>query len=1135
MMRSGEKLSRGLTRNAVPLDFSGGEMGKRIRAFDWSTTPVGTIDQWPQSLRTVVNILLSSRYAMWMAWGPELTFFCNDAYRPTLGIKDAWALGARADRVWAEIWPDIGPRIESVMLTGIATYEEGLLLFLERSGFPEETYHTFSYSPLADDGGEINGMLCVVTEETERLIGERRVETLRGVASAMATTNTEEEVLEALKEQLSRNQKDLPFTLTYLFGEGGRVRLSSSSGISADHRLAVESMEWDAVTPWPVHEIALHPAPRLINDLSERCDTATLPAGDWNKPVEQAVLVPIRQQGQERPAGFLVVGTNPYRHYDAAYCGFVDLLSGQIAAALGNARAYEAERRRAEALAELDRAKTTFFSNVSHELRTPLTLMLSPVEELLAQERTAGDPEQKHLLELVHRNGLRLQRLVNTLLDFSRIEAGRVRAVYEPTDLAHYTAELAANFRSAMEKAGLEFHVECSEPLPAPVYVDRDMWEKIVLNLLSNALKFTFTGSVTVQLRSAGEFAELTVRDTGIGIPSAELPRIFERFHRVAGAKGRTIEGTGIGLALVQELVKLHSGSIEVESEVSSGTTFQVRLPFGTAHLPKENLQAEKNLSSTALRSDMFLQEALRWLEDNGGPPVDVHAGATTAPGLRERVLLADDNPDMREYVERLLSERYEVTAVASGEEALRAALSNPPGLILSDVMMPGLDGFGLLKELRERPETRTIPVVLVSARAGEESRVEGLGAGADDYLIKPFTARELLARVGAHLSMSRRRREAEEALNQSQATLQSFYDSSPFLMGVIEVEGEDIVPVYCNLATARFFGVELDGFPEQRSDTLGIARATDDLWIAHYRQSRREGRSIHFEYEHLKKTSESCWLSATVNYLGEGKSGRPRFSFVAEDITERKKQEELIRRSNEELRRANADLEQFAYSASHDLQEPLRQVAVYSQLLGRKYSSKLDGKASEYLTYCIEGAQRMEMLISDLLAYSQATKASPSPAEAQFVDANEVLEAVRKNLATTIKETGAVITVARLPVVHVDGVPLMHVFQNLISNALKYRGKERPDVRIWVEQDSGWWRFAVQDNGIGIPKPYQEQVFGIFKRLHDRKDYPGTGIGLAICQRVVERYGGRIWVESDGRQGSTFFFTFPDAGPNER
>jgi len=451
--------------------------------------------------------------------------------------------------------------------------------------------------------------------------------------------------------------------------------------------------------------------------------------------------------------------------------------------------------------------------------------------------------------------------------------------------------------------------------------------------------------------------------------------------------------------------------------------------------------------------------------------------------------------------------------------------------LILSDVMMPVLDGFGLLREIRRRPETSTIPVLLVSARAGDESRMEGLGAGADDYLIKPFTSRELLARVGAHLNMNRRRREAERALQQSQATLQSFYDSSPYLMGVVELEGEDIVPVYCNRAAAEFFAIPAETFPRQNSRTLGVPRDIDDQWVANYRLSQQENRSVHFEYEHPRPW-RVYWLRATVNYLGEGREGRPQFSFLAEDTTERKRQEQLIRRSNDELRRANSDLEQFAYSASHDLQEPLRQVAIYSQLLGRKYGSKLDGKAAEYLGYCVEGAHRMEMLISDLLAYSQATKGTASTAEP--VDTNEVLETVKKNLAATIEETAATISAEGLPVVEGDRVPLMHVFQNLISNALKYRSNERPRVTVSAEEHAGSWRFAVRDNGIGIPQQYQEQIFGIFRRLHDRKNYPGTGIGLAICQKVVERYGGRIWVESDGQNGSSFFFTLPQRASGE-
>ena len=403
-------------------------MAERIAAFDWSTTPLGSIDQWPQSLRTVVNILLTSRYAMWMAWGSDLTMLYNDAYSPTLGFKHPQALGTPASNVWAEIWSDIGPRIDSVLTTGKATYDEGLLLFLMRSGFPEETYHTFSYSPLADDYGRINGMLCVVTEETDRLIGERRVETLRDVAAALASTKTEYEVSRALRRQLSLNRKDLPFTLTYLFEESGNARLASWSGISPESPLAPELIDGRADSPWPARQMLQQPAPRVIESSSQPPVTPW-PSGSWNKPVERAVAVPIRQQGQEQPAGFLIIGTNPYQRYDSAYSGFVDLLAGQIAAALSNARAYEAERRRAEALAEIDRAKTTFFSNVSHELRTPLTLMLSPVEELLAAGRVYT-PQERELLDLVHRNGLRLQKLVNTLARFlahrGRPHAGRL-------------------------------------------------------------------------------------------------------------------------------------------------------------------------------------------------------------------------------------------------------------------------------------------------------------------------------------------------------------------------------------------------------------------------------------------------------------------------------------------------------------------------------------------------------------------------------------------------------------------------------------------------------------------------------------------------------------------------------------
>ena len=447
-------------------------------------------------------------------------------------------------------------------------------------------------------------------------------------------------------------------------------------------------------------------------------------------------------------------------------------------------------------MAELDRAKTAFFSNVSHEFRTPLTLMLGPLEAALADGRIP--PEQRKHLELAQRNAERLRKLVNSLLDFSRIEAGRVQASYESTDLAALTRDLASTFRSAMEKAELEFVVDCAA-LDEPVFVDREMWEKIVLNLLSNAFKFTLKGGVTVRLARDGAHALLEVVDTGVGVPAHELPRLFQRFYRVEGAQGRTHEGSGIGLALVQELIKQHGGTIAASSELERGTTFAVRIPFGTAHLPGERIKARQGPSSTAIGAQAFVQEALRWLQNGPGDATTTLAtlAATStdekdrrfAATFGSRIVLADDNSDMRGYMRELLAPYYDVEALADGEQALAAARRERPDLILSDVMMPRLDGFGLLGAIRADEALGSVPVVLLSARAGEEARIEGLDAGADDYLIKPFSARELLARVGALLELTQMRRAAEEAFRLRTAQFETLLMEAPLGVYLIDAD----------------------------------------------------------------------------------------------------------------------------------------------------------------------------------------------------------------------------------------------------------------------------------------------------------------------------------------------------------
>jgi signal transduction histidine kinase/DNA-binding response OmpR family regulator len=493
----------------------------------------------------------------------------------------------------------------------------------------------------------------------------------------------------------------------------------------------------------------------------------------------------------------MIIGLNPYRPLDDAYRGFLDLLAGQIAAGLADVRASVEERKRAEALAEIDRAKTAFFSNASHEFRTPLTLMLGPLEDMLDRAGVSEPtPVRREEIDLVHRNGLRLLKLVNTLLDFSRIEAGRMRAVYEPLDLAGYTGELASTFESAMSKAELGYVIDC-RPLPEPVHVDRDMWEKIVLNLLSNAFKYTLRGEIGVSVGPSadGKHAELVVRDTGTGIPAEELPRIFERFHRIKDQVGRSHEGTGIGLALVQELVKLHGGTVRVDSTVGLGTSFTVSIPMGDAHLPKDRLEGARSLGPAGARVRPYIEEALRWLPGTTPPqPLmgDEDASAPVAvdsPRSRAFVLVADDNADMRDYMRRLLGGRYDVEAVADGQAALARARQRRPDLILTDVMMPRMDGFTFVKLVRQDDALQDVPVIMLSARAGEEASIEGLAAGADDYLAKPFNARELVARVTANLDMAGMRRQAADALRDDKRRLEASNRVGAALVAELDLE----------------------------------------------------------------------------------------------------------------------------------------------------------------------------------------------------------------------------------------------------------------------------------------------------------------------------------------------------------
>jgi signal transduction histidine kinase len=774
-----------------------GEMARLIGEKDWSKTPLGAAENWPLALQMMRDLLLANRFPLLLWWGPDYIQLYNDAYSPIPGAKHpAKSLGQPARECWPEIWHILKPLIDTPFGGGKSTWIEDLELEVHRSEFTEETHFTVAYSPVPDATAPrgIGGVLATVHEITSKVIGERRLALLRDLAARTTEGRTADDACSIAAETLAKDPKDLPFSALYLLdSERKRARLVCTAGVEggqpaspfsidiadsdivdskiADSKIADSNNELG-------HFLGLAMQQNTIVTIENLWPLLTVvPPGPWSDPPRSAVVVPIPSTKTGEIRGFVIHGVSARLELDDNYRTFFHLIAAQIATAISNAEAYEEERKRAEGLAEIDRAKTVFFSNVSHEFRTPLTLMLGPLQDLLTRSQSHLSPIVKEQLELVNRNGSRLLRLVNTLLDFSRIEARRVQALYQPTDLCQFTSELASVFRSAAEKAGLRLVTDC-QSLGEPVCIDRDMWEKIVLNLVSNAFKFTFQGEIVVTLNRVEGGAQLRVRDTGVGIPAKEIPRLFERFHRVANSRGRTHEGSGIGLALVHELVKLHGGSIAVESEVGRGTTFTVNVPFGQERPVSEQLDSSHTLFSTSIGAKPFVEEALRWLpdaptaSDKGLSQQDEvlpmpRSQSAGESGSRPRILFADDNADMRQYVARLLSECYQVDTAADGQAAFEMALKHPPHLILSDVMMPRLDGFELLKALRGNEHTRKIPVVLLSARAGEEARVEGLQAGADDYLIKPFSARELLARVGARLEIARIQQASQAELEQ--------------------------------------------------------------------------------------------------------------------------------------------------------------------------------------------------------------------------------------------------------------------------------------------------------------------------------------------------------------------------------
>jgi signal transduction histidine kinase len=986
---------------------NGKDMKAYIAAFDWSSTPVGDYDTWPQSLKATIKTLLGSRYPMILLWGESLIQIYNDAYTALIGDKHPYALGHSIKETQAESWETIGPMIRHVMSTGISNWVPEQLLAVNRAGFNEETYFSLSYSVVEDDHNVIKGMLCVCSEVTQQVLGERRLRLQRDLTSKAGEIRELKQVQHDVAAAIGEYPFDVPFMMLYL-RQGDQLTLSANVGVDPDSGafpaqvlLASEQDDHWALLRAFAGEV-------VITDNIHQTGVAM--HGMWNDPVKRSIALPLPSSDPGNPLGVMVAGISPNCVLNEAYRSFYELLAGQLSISIRNALAYEEERKRAEALAELDRAKTAFFNNVSHEFRTPLTLMLGPLEDVLKEPGLS--PQSREQLTVTYQNALRLLKLVNSLLDFSRVEANRLVASYTPVDLAAITSELASAFESAVAKAGLHYEIACT-PLSETVYIDPEMWEKIMFNLISNALKHTLTGSIHIALEETEAFAVLRVKDTGTGIPKEELSNIFKRFHRVHNNLSRSHEGTGIGLALVKELVALQGGSITVESTEGEGTEFKVTIPKGRAHLdPKRILPADATPISGTLKQS-FLSEVNLWQHDDVVESQQNAESLSSTQAQGALILVVDDNPQMLNYLKKILEERWKVEAVRDGREALAFMNRHKPDVVISDVMMPHINGFELLAAIRKNSDWSAIPFILVSARAGKEATVEGLEKGATDYLVKPFSARELIARVSVQLEIR-----------------------------------------------------------NARSDNA---------------------------------------------------------------LLEKKVQERTM-----DLNKINKELEDFAYVASHDLQEPLRKITTFSQLLRNTLSSE-NSQAHLFLNKIAASSERMRILIKDLLNFSRL---SDTNVRYEPTDLNLVLKEVISDFELLIGQKDAQISYGDLPVIEAIPLQMGQLFYNLISNALKFTdSSRRPQISVrsfrlspeevqqmaLLDPAHIYYRIEFRDNGIGFEQQYADRIFTIFQRLNGRTHYNGTGIGLALCKKIVLNHQGEIYVVAKENEGATFIVILPE------
>ena len=1141
---------------------SGGEMGKLIRVMDWSRTPVGPIELWPQSLKTAVNILLNSRHPMFIWWGRELTNIYNDAHMPMLGARHPQALGRSAPNVWADVWPVVGPQAEVVMRECRATCIESILLVMERHGYTEETYFTFSYSPAPDDAGGVGGVFCAVTENTARVLDERRLKTLRDLGErSLAEAKTVEQACRAAAVTLADNLHDFPFALIYLLDEDGkRARLCETVNLPAGTKASPSTVTVGSGDDgWNFSRVIETSQSQIVEGLEKRF--GRLPAGLWADDwAKRALALPLAKTGaQESPAGFLVAGISPRLAFNDDYRSFLDLAAGQIAKAISNARAYEEERKRAEALAEIDRAKTAFFSNVSHEFRTPLTLLLGQLTAIVessddaivsndlngvimswnkgaeklfgyAAEEVIGKSimilippdradEETWVLESVRRGEkihhyetvrrrkdgslVEIALTVSPIRDREGAVIGATKITRDINERKQVEQALAESARQQRALYLLADHLHRAQSLD-DVYnaaldaiLDALQCNRASILLFDDAGVMRFVG-----WRDLSEGYRKAVEGHSPWKPDEKYPEPIclndVDVAEIDDSLKAVVKAEGIGAVAFIPLVS--SGKL-----IGKFMTY-----FNAPHVISDD---EIALSLTIARQLAFGIERKRGEELLRQKAAQLTLITNTAP-----VFIAHCDAQARfKFVNKPYAERFGLTP----EDCI--------GKRFSEVV--GAEAYESLRQYLE--------VALSGEPVDFEVEVPYAAIGRrfmHSSYAPEFDANGKVVGFVAAITDVSERKKSEQKLIATTAKFESAFNQSGIYAGMMDLQGylrevNDLAVDRCGYTREQVLDRLFWETPWWRGSEEVKAR------IRAATEQAAAGMVFREELPYWWADGTERVVEFALLPIRDQDGGVMLLYPTGIDITERKQAEEEIARllteeqaAREVAEQATRAKDEFLALVSHELRSPLNAMLGWNRLLR---SQRGDDPEIAKVAETVERSGKAQLqLIEDLLDSARIITGKMK-LEFQPVEPVAVISAALDTVRPTADSKGVLVTTDLDPEAgQITGDPdrLQQVVWNLVSNAIKFT-PSGGRVRVELRRDGAGVQIVVADTGQGINPDLLPYIFDRFRQGDSEasRRFGGLGLGLPLVKHLVELHGGSVAVESPGAgQGATFIVNLP-------